>query len=84
MAVEKIGEDGFPEKTNVFISGEDQFCTMMTLKSQFLGPACDVVYDAAPKLTQADFPVDEGRGFGRLRHAHAVGGKIQYNSLDGS
>lgn len=49
MAVgKKIGADGFPTRTNVFTSGTDQFCTMMTLKKSIVaGTAATAVYDIA-------------------------------------
>jgi hypothetical protein len=44
----KIGTDSFPTKSNIFTSGVDQFCTMMTLKKTISGGHfAGAIYDTA-------------------------------------
>jgi len=42
----EVGKDGFPTKANIFIEGEDQLCTEMTLKKTIPAGSLSVaVYD---------------------------------------
>ena len=49
----KIGTDGFPVQTNIFIKGVDQFCTMMDLKKDVAsGQVSTAVYNTVSNTYQ--------------------------------
>ncbi len=61
MAIGKIiGKDGFPTRTNIFTTGTDLFCTMMTVKKNIsAGHTANSIYDVVAKKdnqSKAAFP----------------------------
>lgn len=84
MAIgKKIGTDGFPTRTNIFTSGADQFCTMMTLKKTVAsGHIANSVYDAVAKTYNVQntiFPMElKAGGIGGCSNLTQTAGKYEY------